>query len=93
VTDSASRLKALTERLWIVIFIVVGFLFAVLAPWYVALPLALFSSALGVLDGYAHRGLLGWQWVVAPTVFGGLWIVFAIGGALRGGSGILLFGS
>ncbi len=90
--EPASRRKAFVERWWIVTFIVLGFLFAVLAPWFAALPLVLFSSGLGVLDGYAHRALLGWQWAVAPCVFGVLWLAFAIGGAVRGGSGLLLFG-
>jgi hypothetical protein len=82
-----------SERAWIVTFILLGFLFALLAPWYLGLPLSLIASALGVLDGYAYRRLLGWQWVAAAAVFGGLWIAFSVVGALRGGSGMAAFGA
>jgi hypothetical protein len=66
--------------------------FAVLAPWYLAVPLVLFSSALGVLDGLAYRAILGRQWVAAPAVFGALSVALAVGGALRGGRGLDAFG-
>ncbi len=75
----------LREKLWIVAFIAMGFLFSVLAPWYLALPLVLASSVLGALDAYAHRGQLGTQWVAATIIFGVLWLVFAMGGAFRHG--------
>lgn len=91
-TGPASR-RRIVERLWIVTFIVLGFLFSILAPWYLGLPLVLVASGLGVLDGLAHRSLLGRQWVAAPTIFGTLWVVIAIGGALRGGRGLDLFGA
>jgi hypothetical protein len=93
VSVSPSSRKAWGERVWIVTFIILGFLFAVLAPWYLGLPLALIASGLGVLDGYAHRDMLGWQWVAVPAIFGTLWIVFSIVGGFRGGSGIGLLGS
>lgn len=67
-------------------------MFALLAPWYLGLPLALFSSGLGVLDGLAHRALLGRQWVAAPVIFGVLSVALAVGGALRGGRGLDVFG-
>ena len=64
------KARALIERLWIVTFIVLAFVFSVLAPWYLAVPLVLFSSGLGVLDGLAHRAILGRQWVAAPVILG-----------------------
>jgi hypothetical protein len=72
------RAKAWTERMWITLFIVLGFLFAVWAPPVMAVPLSLIASALGVLDGYVHRRLLGWQWVAAPAIYGILWIAFIV---------------
>ena len=69
-----------------------AFVFAVLAPWFLALPLVLFSSALGVLDGLAHRAILGRQWVAAPAIFGALSLALAVGGAIRGGRGLDVFG-
>jgi hypothetical protein len=66
--------------------------FSVLAPWYLAVPLVLFSSGLGVLDGLVHRAILGRQWVAAPVIFGALSVALAVGGALRGGRGLDVFG-
>jgi hypothetical protein len=71
---------------------VLAFVFAVMAPWYLALPLVLFSSALGILDGLAHRAVLGRQWVAAPAIFGALSLALAVGGAIRGGRGLDVFG-
>ncbi len=56
------------------------------------MPLVLFSSGLGVLDGLAHRAILGRQWVAAPVIFGALSVALAVGGALRGGRGLDVFG-
>jgi hypothetical protein len=91
VIEPGSRLKALVERFWIVTFIVLAFVFAVLAPWYLGLPLALFSSGLGILDGLAHRALLGRQWVAIPAIFGVLTVVLAVLAAVRGGRGLDVF--
>jgi hypothetical protein len=66
--------------------------FSVLAPWYLAVPLVLFSSALGVLDGLANRAILGRQWVAAPVILGALSVALAVAGALRGGRGLDVFG-
>lgn len=69
-----------------------AFVFAVLAPWYLGLPLALFSSALGVLDGLAHRSIVGREWVAAPVIFGTLSVALAVAGAFGGGRGLDVFG-
>ena len=91
-TRPGSPVRAFVERLWIVTFIALAFVFAVFAPWWLALPLAAFSGALGVLDGLAHRALLGRQWVVAPLILGTLSVALAVAAAARGGRGLDVFG-
>jgi hypothetical protein len=66
--------------------------FAVLAPWWLGLPLALFASALGVLDGMAHRSLLGPQWVLTPAILGVFSVALAVAAAVGGGRGLDVFG-
>ncbi len=90
-TQPGSRARALLERLWIVTFIVLAFVFASMAPWYLGLPLAAFAAILGVLDGLAHRALLGPQWVAAPAILGALSVTLAVAAALRGGRGLDVF--
>lgn len=85
-------LRAFRERLWIVTFVVLAFVFAVLAPWYLGLPLAVFAAALGLLDGIAHRAIVGREWVAIPAIFGGLSVALAVAAAVRGGRGLDVFG-
>ena len=91
-TEPGSRARAVIERIWIVTFIVLAFVFALLAPWFLGLPLALIAALLGVLDGLAHRPLLGTQWVVTPAILGSLSVGLALAASLRGGRGLDVFG-
>lgn len=82
--EPGSARRAWVERFWITIFIGLGFLFAVLAPPLLGLPLTLAAAALGILDAYAFRRLLGWQWVAAAVIFGVMWVVFVVIALLSG---------
>lgn len=85
--------RRLAERLWIFLFIVVGFLFAVLAPPIAGIPLAAAAGGLGVLDAYVHRRLVGASWLAAAVVFGTMWLVLTVAAALTGAAtGLGVFG-
>lgn len=76
--------RRIAERLWILLFIVVGFLFAVLAPPVMGVPLAIASGVLGTLDAYVHRRLVGAQWLAAAVIFGVMWAALSVAAALTG---------
>jgi len=89
----AGRGRRLAERLWILLFIVIGFLFAVLAPPVAGIPLAAAAGGLGVLDAYVHRRLVGASWLTAAILFGVMWIVLTVAGAIAGApNGLGVFG-
>jgi hypothetical protein len=85
--------RRLIERLWILAFMAAGFVFGVLAPPFLGIPLAAAAGALAVLDAYVHRRLVGSPWLAAAAVFGALWLILPIGAAVTGAeSGLDLFG-
>jgi hypothetical protein len=84
--------RRVAERLWIFLFIVVGFLFALLAPPVMGVPLAVASAGLGTLDAYVHRRLVGGQWLAAAAIFGVLWVALSMTAVLTGAaSGLAVF--
>jgi hypothetical protein len=85
--------RRLAERLWILAFMAAGFVFGVLAPPLLGIPLAAAAGALAVLDAYVHRTLVGSPWLAAASVFGSLWVVLPVAAAVTGAeSGLDLFG-
>jgi hypothetical protein len=85
--------RRIAERLWILLFIVIGFLFAVLAPPIAGIPLAAAAGGLGVLDAFVHRRLVGAPWLVAAVVFGMMWLALTVAAAVAGASnGLGVFG-
>jgi hypothetical protein len=85
--------RRLAERLWILLFIVVGFLFAVLAPPIAGIPLAAAAGGLGVLDAFVHRRLVGVPWLAAAVIFGTMWVVLTIAAGFTGAAtGLGVFG-
>jgi hypothetical protein len=84
--------RRIAERLWILLFIIVGFLFAVLAPPVMGVPLAVASGSLGTLDAYVHRRLVGAQWLAAAVIFGVMWVALSMAAALTGAAnGLAVF--
>jgi hypothetical protein len=84
--------RRLVERSWILAFLCAGFVFGVLAPPVLGIPLAAAAAALAVLDAYVHRRLVGTPWLAAAVVFGTLWLVLPVAAAVTGvGSGLALF--
>lgn len=90
---AADLRQRVAERLWVLLFIVLGFLFAVLAPPVAGIPLTLAATGMGILDAYVHRRLVGAPWLVAALVFGALWLTVAVAAAVTGASaGLEVFG-
>jgi hypothetical protein len=84
--------RAIIERLWIILFLMAGFVFAVLGPPVMAIPLAGAAGALAVLDAYVHRQLVGGPWLVAAAVFGGLWLAVSVAAGVTGAdTGLQIF--
>jgi hypothetical protein len=73
-------------------FLVSGFLFAVLAPPWAAIPLSLSACGLSVMDAYVHRDLVGTPWLAAATIFGVLCVSLSVVAAVTGAeSGLAVF--
>jgi hypothetical protein len=84
--------RQVAERLWIFLFIVVGFVFALLAPPLMGVPLAVASAGLGTIDAYVHRRQVGGQWLAAAVIFGVMWVSLSVAAALTGAaSGLAVF--
>jgi hypothetical protein len=84
--------RRLVERIWISLFLVSGFLFAVLAPPWAGIPLSLAACGLSVVDAYVHRDLVGAPWLVAAVLFGVLCPSLSVVAAVTGAeSGLAVF--
>lgn len=84
--------RRLAERAWISLFLVSGFLFAVLAPPWAGVPLSLAACGLGVLNAYAYRDLVGSPWLAAALIFGVLLVSLSVVAAVTGAeSGLAVF--
>jgi hypothetical protein len=84
--------RRLAERAWILLFLVSGFLFAVLAPPWAGIPLSLAACGLSVIDAYVHRKLVGAPWLVAALLFGVLLVSLSVVAAVTGAeSGLAVF--
>jgi hypothetical protein len=84
--------RRLVERAWISLFLVSGFLFAVLAPPWAGIPLSLAACGLSVLNAYVYRDLVGAAWMAAAVIFGVLWVSLSVVAAVTGAeSGLAVF--
>ena len=73
-------------------FLVSGFLFAVLAPPWVGIPLSAMACGLSVLNAYVYRDLVGAAWLAAAVIFGVLWVSLSVVAAVTGAeSGLAVF--
>ena len=73
-------------------FLVSGFLFAVLAPAWAGIPLSAAACGLSVLNAYAYRDLVGVAWLAAAVIFGVLWVSLSVVAAVTGAeSGLAVF--
>jgi hypothetical protein len=85
--------RRLIERLWILGFILAGFLFGLLAPPIAGIPLAAMAGGLAGLNAYVYRRLVGAPWVTAAFVFGSMWVVISVAAAVTGAAtGLEVFG-
>jgi hypothetical protein len=72
-------------------FLVSGFLFAVLAPPWAGIPLSVATCGLSVLNAYAYRDLVGAPWLAAAVIFGTLWVSLSVVAAVTGAESGLAF--
>jgi hypothetical protein len=73
-------------------FLVSGFLFAVLAPPWAGVSLSLAACGLSVLNAYVHRDLVGAPWLAAAVTIGLLLVILSVVAAVTGAeSGLAVF--